>query len=374
VSASGFEERAMKRLISQVTTVIIVLAVIALGLGAFAWSGLYNIGADDPHWPLTYSLMQTVRDRSIHAHSKDIALPRLDDPQLILKGASHYAAMCTDCHLKPGMQDSEIRPGLYPRPPNLSQARIDPRQEFWVIKHGIKMSAMPAWGFSHDDDTIWSMVAFLQKLPDLSPAQYEELVAKAPPDEEMGGHHHHHGAGENHGAASGEGHSHEHEHGHSEGDATDGDKHDHAETPSAADSAFPMDGLKPGAVPDAEAAAQAFHTALQTGNREGTLALMAPEVTISEGGRTQSRDEYAEHHLGEDIAFLKTVKITPISLASMPMGDTAMVGSESTMQTVRGGPSEIRSREMLALKRDGTTWKIVSIRWQSGPAGNPQGG
>ena len=38
---------------------------------------------------------------------------------------------------------------------------------------------------SHDDPTIWSMVAFLQKLPDLTPAQYKDMVAKAPPDEDM---------------------------------------------------------------------------------------------------------------------------------------------------------------------------------------------
>ena len=54
-----------------------------------------------------------------------------------------------------------------------------------MIKHGIKMSAMPAWGSSHDDATIWSMVAFLQKLPDLSPTQYKDIVARAPPDEDM---------------------------------------------------------------------------------------------------------------------------------------------------------------------------------------------
>jgi mono/diheme cytochrome c family protein len=56
---------------------------------------------------------------------------------------------------------------------------------FWTIKHGIKMSAMPAWGASHDDATIWSMVAFLQRLPDLDAAQYKQMVAAAPPDEDM---------------------------------------------------------------------------------------------------------------------------------------------------------------------------------------------
>ena len=87
-----------------------------------------------------------VRDCSIAAHTRDIELPELQDEQLVSKGASQYAAMCVNCHLAPGMTESEIRPGLYPQPPNLSEQRIDPKQAFWVVKHGLKMSGMPAWG------------------------------------------------------------------------------------------------------------------------------------------------------------------------------------------------------------------------------------
>ncbi|HET6545812.1 MAG TPA: cytochrome c [Rhodanobacteraceae bacterium] len=185
----------MRRHTEHVITVVVVLIVIALGAGAFAWSGLYNIGADDHHYRPTLSFLRMLRDRSIHVRSEDIKVPRLDDPRLILKGAGQYAAMCTGCHLAPGMEDSEIRPGLYPQPPDLAKVKLDPQEAFWVIKHGIKMSAMPAWGFSHDDDTIWSMVAFLQELPSMTPAQYKEIVARAPPDEDMDmggedGHHH----------------------------------------------------------------------------------------------------------------------------------------------------------------------------------------
>ncbi len=175
----------MNTLLRTVVTVLVLGVLAMLVLFVFVMSGTYNIGADAPHTRPVFALMQTLRERSIRAHAKDIVVPTLDDEQLILKGAGQYAAMCTGCHLKPGMRDSEIRPGLYPQPPNLSQVRIDPRDAFWVIKHGIKMSAMPAWGASHDDATIWSMVAFLGKLPDLTPAQYKELVDKAPPDEDM---------------------------------------------------------------------------------------------------------------------------------------------------------------------------------------------
>jgi mono/diheme cytochrome c family protein len=170
---------------AMLVALLILVVVAILGVGAFVYSGLYNIGADDHHTKPVHALMQTLRARSIEHHARDIKVPNLDDPQLILKGAGQYAAMCTGCHLKPGMADSEIRPGLYPQPPNLSRVRIGPREAFWVIKHGIKMSAMPAWGGSHDDATIWSMVAFLQKLPGITPAQYKDIVARAPPDEDM---------------------------------------------------------------------------------------------------------------------------------------------------------------------------------------------
>jgi len=176
----------MKQTITQfVITLVILLVIAAAGTGAFVYSGIYNIGADDHHSRPVFSLLQTLRERSIAEHSRNLQVPDLEDATLILKGAGQYAAMCTQCHLTPGMKDSEIRPGLYPQPPNLAKLRVDPKEAFWVIKHGIKMSAMPAWGSSHDDATIWSMVAFLQKLPDLSPRRYKDIVAKAPPDDDM---------------------------------------------------------------------------------------------------------------------------------------------------------------------------------------------
>lgn len=165
---------------------LLALALIAVGaIAGFVWSGLYNIGADDHHTRLVFATLQELRENSIRVRSADLKVPNLDDEQLVLKGAGQYAAMCTGCHLAPGMHGSELREGLYPVPLELAKERIDPKRAFWIIKHGIKMSGMPAWGQTHDDPTIWSMVAFVRKLPDLSPAQYRAIVAKAPPDEDM---------------------------------------------------------------------------------------------------------------------------------------------------------------------------------------------
>ena len=126
--------------------------------------------------------------------------------------------------------------------------------------------------------------------------------------------------------------------------------------------------LRPKSAPEAEAVALAFQAALKKGDRAAALALLAPDVSISEDGQTQSRDAYANGHLGEDIAFLKNAKITPVSFGSMLMGDLAMVGSESNITTtIKGKPIVLRSRELLHLKNEGKRWQIVSIQWQTVP-------
>ena len=200
-----------------VIAIVLVVVVSLAGATLFIVSGVYNIGADEPHWPLTHRTIEALRDRSIDARAKALAVPPLDDPALVLKGAGEYVAMCTGCHLAPGMDDSEMRQGLYPQPPDLSKMRVAPETAFWVIKHGIKMTAMPAWGQTHDDATIWSMVAFLKKLPDLSPEAYRDLAAEASADDGHDDHHHghHHGAADTHGSDE---HSDESPNGHHEHD------------------------------------------------------------------------------------------------------------------------------------------------------------
>ena len=101
-------------------------------------------------------MLATIRERSIAARAAGLTVPNLADPALIAFGAEHYAGMCTGCHLAPGVGDTEMRQGLYPKPPNLSERRDrSPAESFWIIKHGLKMSGMPAWGVSHDDEAIW---------------------------------------------------------------------------------------------------------------------------------------------------------------------------------------------------------------------------
>jgi len=188
----------MKTVVTLFTVGLLVIA----GAGLYIYLGVYDIAADTPHSKPVYALMETLRERSIAVRATDVEVPPLDDPELIAEGAEHYQAMCSGCHLAPGITDSEIRAGLYPQPPDLaahqhgeSHADMDMQtaaaRQFWIVKHGVKSTGMPSWGTTHDDEAIWGLVAFLQKLPELSAQEYQVMSSTS------GGHQH--GGGEQQG-------------------------------------------------------------------------------------------------------------------------------------------------------------------------------
>nr|WP_299912588.1 cytochrome c [Sphingomonas bacterium] len=173
-----------RRHLPSATLSAIALLVLAILFGGFVFSGFYNIGADAPHSRIVAWTLEQVRDRAVIHHAGALSAPAdLRDPTRVAAGAGLYAEMCSGCHLAPGMAKTEISQGLYPSAPEFAHdLDRSPAEAFWAIKHGVKLSAMPAWGKTHDDRLIWDMVAFLQKLPTLSPQQYQALVKSAPED------------------------------------------------------------------------------------------------------------------------------------------------------------------------------------------------
>lgn len=218
------------------TTAILLIGA-ASAFALFVWSGVYSFAADEPHTAFVHAVLETMRERSIGTRAHDVAIPDLGDEKRIVQGAGNYNAMCVGCHLAPGMGGTELSKGLYPVPPNLSQEKVDPEHAFWVIKHGIKASGMPAWGKSMSDEYVWNMAAFLQTLPKLDEGQFKAMVARS------GGHHH------DDGGAHAEDDDHDHDaaaHPHDDANESDG----HAQTaasgtsvsahPSAASSSGPL--------------------------------------------------------------------------------------------------------------------------------------
>jgi cytochrome c553 len=153
------------------------LAALILGF-LFMWSGIYSVAASRGHWAVTEWLLTFAMRNSVKTHAFGIEAPALGYADLVTLGAAHFHSGCAYCHGAPGVPISPIARAMLPPPPDLA-SNVRPwrdRELFWIIKHGIKYTGMPAWSVQQRDDEVWALTAFLRRLPDLDAAQYRELA------------------------------------------------------------------------------------------------------------------------------------------------------------------------------------------------------
>lgn len=143
----------------------------------FIQTGFYDVSASSPDPRPIRWILGTTSNNSIEHYAKGIALPSLTDSLMIKEGFDHYDEMCVGCHGAPGVDRSEIGKGLYPHGPNLANSAKEmmPEELYWVTKNGIKSTGMPAFGKTHSDQKIWAIVAFLEKMKNVTPQGYAAM-------------------------------------------------------------------------------------------------------------------------------------------------------------------------------------------------------
>jgi mono/diheme cytochrome c family protein len=155
--------------------------IVGIGAAIFFFGGIYSVAgtAEDPAlvtWALTF-----VRTASINRHADDRPPASINDAASVQAGAKAFAAHgCVNCHGAPGVNWAKFSEGLHPDPPDLKEVvgPLAPAQLFWVIKNGINMTGMPAFAQAGaTDDEIWSIAAFLKKLPSVSEDDYKAWTA-----------------------------------------------------------------------------------------------------------------------------------------------------------------------------------------------------
>lgn len=172
-------------------TIAGTLVAIVLVLLVLIYAGAYNVSAAAGHTTIGRWALDTMMHNSVEARAGGEA-PRFT-PAMVRAGAGEYKAMCQHCHGGPGVQRAGWAEGIVPQPPELAHAATEwqPSEVHWIVSNGIKMTAMPAFGPTHDEATIWNIVAFVEQLPAMSP----EVYAGFPSDhgggsDDHGGHSH----------------------------------------------------------------------------------------------------------------------------------------------------------------------------------------
>lgn len=158
----------------------ILLGALAVGAitGLAVIGGGYNVSASSGHWGPVASLMHWTMQNSVAWRAPALPAGPTADGKLAGRGAVHYDLVCRDCHGAPGQALTAVPASMTPAPPHIldSLPAWQPQELFWIIKHGVKMTAMPAWPAQERDDEVWAMVAFLQRLPGISAEEYQRLV------------------------------------------------------------------------------------------------------------------------------------------------------------------------------------------------------
>ena len=170
-----------------VMTLLLAALLLAAGAMAFIYSGIYDVSASTPHGAVSSWVMETTMHSSVERRASQIEVPDLGDESLVLAGVNDFEEMCVQCHGAPGKKPAAVGEGLNPPAPDLAESanEMTAAELFWVTKHGIKMTGMPAWGHTHEDDALWPVVVLMTALPELDAAAYDSLLNRA---EGMGHH------------------------------------------------------------------------------------------------------------------------------------------------------------------------------------------
>ena len=159
----------MKRLVLGITVSLVIALMI--GVGVFKL-GLLPVNADVPPSGLETRFIPIAVHASVASHAEEQPNPVTPTDENLIAGGEVYTAMCARCHGAPGRGPSVLGASFYPpapqftvRPSGYSEGEL-----FWIVKHGIRNTGMPAWGRLLSDQDIWRVVAVLRRLNSLPPA------------------------------------------------------------------------------------------------------------------------------------------------------------------------------------------------------------
>ena len=159
-----------------------VLAICSCAaLAIYLFGGFYSVAASQPHFDVVAWAVEHIREASIENHLVPSAMPAraLKEPSVVQKGAHEFVEEgCVGCHGGPGVQPEKFAKGMRPKPPDLARSTADasPAEVYWIVKHGIKMTGMPAFGGHVDEDELRALVSFVKNMRSFPPADFETLA------------------------------------------------------------------------------------------------------------------------------------------------------------------------------------------------------
>lgn len=163
-----------------------VFAVVgALAMACSVWFASGGIAARQAPARLETDIARALRHRAIPPSARALANPLAGTTEVLQEGRSHFADHCATCHGNDGRGKTEIGQNLYPKAPDMSSKETQSLSDgeiFYIIKNGVRLTGMPAWGMDtpEDDRQSWRLVAFIRHMPSITAKELEEMTAMNP--------------------------------------------------------------------------------------------------------------------------------------------------------------------------------------------------
>lgn len=170
----------MSRLIWLLAGAAVCGVLMALAGLAVIETGSFDARASTPHARLVAWATHTTMIHSMQRGAAKVQPPPAFTPEETEAGFRLYERDCLVCHGGPGTRRGALAQGMNPSPPFLLDAsgRWTRGQLFWIVRNGVKMTGMPAWETVDSDGQIWDLVAFLEAMPWMKPADFQNKVAQ----------------------------------------------------------------------------------------------------------------------------------------------------------------------------------------------------
>ncbi len=165
----------------------IILVVVALVVAAAALTIIVRRGLSSRDEP---TMVEEAIARSVRHFATPASMRKARNPiplksDVLAEARAHWADHCATCHANDGSGQTEIGRNLYPKTPDMRRDRtqnLTDGELFSIIKNGIRLTGMPAWGdpAGHDDADNWKLVHFIRHLPKITPQELEEMKSMNP--------------------------------------------------------------------------------------------------------------------------------------------------------------------------------------------------
>ncbi len=163
--------------------ILSVAGAVAIAFGLWFLEG--GVGARQAPGPVETRVARTIRRRVISLSVRRLVSPVSSTPAVLEEGRSHFADHCASCHGNDGKGVTEIGQNLYPRVPDMTlreTQELSDGELFFIIKNGVRLTGMPAWGSDTPEDDLasWKLVLFLRHLPSMTTAEVEQMKGMNP--------------------------------------------------------------------------------------------------------------------------------------------------------------------------------------------------